>query len=59
MNAAERPCLLHRVLALAAALLLLGGLFLSPLPLACMRRLRRFPLPKSCGWVIMPTPALI
>ena len=30
MNAAERPCLLHRVLALAAALLLLGGLFLSP-----------------------------
>lgn len=29
MNAAERPCLLHRVLALAA-LLLLGGLFLSP-----------------------------
>lgn len=31
----------------------------SPLPLACMRRLRRFPLPKSCGWVTMPTPALI
>ena len=30
MNAAERPCLLHRILALAAALLLLGGLFLSP-----------------------------
>lgn len=30
MNAAERPCLLHRVLALAATLLLLGGLFLSP-----------------------------
>ena len=30
MNAAERPCLLHLVLALAAALLLLGGLFLSP-----------------------------
>ena len=30
MNAAERPCLLHRPLALAAALLLLGGLFLSP-----------------------------
>ena len=30
MNVAERPCLLHRVLALAAALLLLGGLFLSP-----------------------------
>ena len=30
MNAAERPCLLHRVLALAAALLLLGGLFLAP-----------------------------
>ena len=29
MNAAERPCLLHRVLALAA-LLLLSGLFLSP-----------------------------
>lgn len=28
MNAAERPCLLHLVL--AAALLLLGGLFLSP-----------------------------
>ena len=27
MNAAERPCLLHRVLALAAALLLLGGLY--------------------------------
>ena len=31
----------------------------KPLPLACMRRLRRFPLPKSCGWVTMPTPALI
>lgn len=30
MNAAERPCLLHRVPALAAALLLLGGLLLSP-----------------------------
>ena len=30
MNAAERPCLLHRILALAAALLLLGSLFLSP-----------------------------
>ena len=30
MNAAERPCLLHRILALAAALLLLSGLFLSP-----------------------------
>ena len=30
MNAAERPCPLHRVLALAATLLLLGGLFLSP-----------------------------
>ena len=30
MNAAERPCLLHRILALAAALLLPGGLFLSP-----------------------------
>ena len=30
MNAAERPCLLHRILALAAALLLLGNLFLSP-----------------------------
>ena len=58
MNAAERPCLLHRVLALAAALLLLGGLFLAP-ALGLHAQAEEISSPKSCGWVTMPTPALI